>query len=589
MRSLALGLLAVLVGLGGIGIGLAETYGAAADASGTTVVAAQQLQYAGGEQDAGLSGYVATRQLVFLALYREGQALTRQSLAQLAEDTAGTSDAAQVARVSSDIREWQRWAEPLRLRSVAAVSEDAATASEGDRLYDRFQGHADALLVSVLAKRNQRADAARDAAYVSLGVMVGGSVVVSVLLVLLVRRMVRSGLHPMLTLADTARQIASGQQMSIPFEDRQDEIAELAGALRAWHDVAAERAIMSEQAPVGICRLDLDGRVTFANPALAEMFGHLAESIVGRPLREFMHPDDRAAVMATVAKVPDAERLTVEARGLRADGSVIWCSAKVGPLQESDGKVRGSVAMIEDVTARKQQSERAARIQRDLWPQTVPELEGYQLAGACRPAEDVAGDLYDWSVTPDGQLDITVADVMGKGIGAALVMATLRASLRSAPVHLGPAERLTLAAESTALGGDEEGLFATVFQARLRPDTGELSYVDAGHGYCAIRKVNGELVPLKEHSLPVWVRSDEDFREGRLVLKPGEMLVVHSDGLVELGDEPTSLGEYSAELDRAGDAEEAVTGLLGQMPARLPDDVTVMVLRRLAQVPAGSR
>src|SRR5207302_8336384 len=196
-------------------------------------------------------------------------------------------------------------------------------------------------------------------------------------------------------------------------------------------------------------------------------------------------------------------------------------------------------------------------------------------AATCRPAQDVAGDFYDWSVTPEGDVDITVADVMGKGIGAALVMATLRASLRSAPVELGPAERMQLAAESTALGGDEEGLFVTVFQARLRPSTGELSYVDAGHGYCAIRKVNGELVPLKEHSLPVWVRSDEDFREGHAVLKPGEMLVVHSDGLVELGDEPTSLGEYSAELDRASDAEEAVTGLLGRMPARLPDDVTV--------------
>src|SRR5207237_8891555 len=137
-------------------------------------------------------------------------------------------------------------------------------------------------------------------------------------------------------------------------------------------------------------------------------------------------------------------------------------------------------------------------IQRDLWRRTVPELEGYDLAGACRPAEDVAGDFYDWRVTPDGQLDLTVADVMGKGIGAALVMATLRASLRSAPVELAPAERLRLASESALMGEDEEGLFVTVFEARLRPSTGELRYVDAGHGYCAIRRASGELVPLGE-------------------------------------------------------------------------------------------
>jgi serine phosphatase RsbU (regulator of sigma subunit) len=201
----------------------------------------------------------------------------------------------------------------------------------------------------------------------------------------------------------------------------------------------------------------------------------------------------------------------------------------------------------------------------------------------------VAGDLYDWSVTPDGDLDLTVADVMGKGIGAALVMATLRASLRSAPVGLGPAERLRLAADSAALGGDEEGLFVTVFQARLRPSTGELRYVDAGHGYCAIRKVNGELVPLSEHSLPVWVEADEEFREGRTVIQPGEMLVVHSDGLVELGEQLTSLKAYSADLDGAADAKEAVSRLLGRMPAQLPDDVTVLVLRRLAEVSSSAR
>ena len=211
----------------------------------------------------------------------------------------------------------------------------------------------------------------------------------------------------------------------------------------------------------------------------------------------------------------------------------------------------------------------------------MPELAGYELAGACRPAEDVAGDFYDWRMTPEGDLDLTVADVMGKGIGAALVMATLRASLRSAPVELSPAERLGLAAEAAALGKDEEGLFATVFQARLRPSTGELSYVDAGHGHCSIRKASGELVRLADHSLPIWVREDENFREGSMVLQPGETLVVYSDGLVELGEQTTSLQAYAAELDGAEDAEETVRSLLGRMPARPPDNVTIMVLRRL--------
>src|SRR5207302_10006896 len=183
-------------------------------------------------------------------------------------------------------------------------------------------------------------------------------------LVMLVRRMERLALDPVLTLADTARQIAGGEQKSIPFEGRQDEIAELAGALRAWYDAAAERAIMSEQAPVGICRLDLEGRVVSANPALLKMLGYPAERILGHPLRETAHPDDQLRIRTLEAELGNAERVSVESRGVRADGSVIWCAAKVGPLRAPDGSLTGSVVMLEEVTSREAQSARAVTSQR---------------------------------------------------------------------------------------------------------------------------------------------------------------------------------------------------------------------------------
>src|SRR5205823_2782322 len=132
------------------------------------------------------------------------------------------------------------------------------------------------------------------------------------------------------------------------------------------------------------------------------------------------------------------------------------------------------------------QLERAAAIQRRLLPKFAPSLPGYDLAGACRPAQVVAGDLYDWSLS-DGHLDLTLADVMGKGIAAGLVMATLRAVLRAAPAHLGPAARARLASGFLALGGEDEGFFVTLFHARLDLASGRLRYVDAGHGHVAIR------------------------------------------------------------------------------------------------------
>src|SRR5207247_5902428 len=126
-----------------------------------------------------------------------------------------------------------------------------------------------------------------------------------------------------------------------------------------------------------------------------------------------------------------------------------------------------------------------------------------------------------------------VADVMGKGVPAALVMAVVRTALRQAEPSLGPAGRVRAAADSIAAGMSADGLFVTLFHARLDPAAGLLRYVDAGHGHWAIRRPGGELVHLAGRSLPIGVLDDEAFTESVVRLQPGESLVVYSDGLVE--------------------------------------------------------
>jgi serine phosphatase RsbU (regulator of sigma subunit) len=236
-------------------------------------------------------------------------------------------------------------------------------------------------------------------------------------------------------------------------------------------------------------------------------------------------------------------------------------------------------ALLEEV---RRQVGRAARIQRELLPRSAPDLPGYEMAGACRPADDVAGDFYDWVLTDHGELDLTVADVMGKGMAAALVMATLRAALRSARPDLSPAARLELAARSITLGADEEGMFVTAFHARLYPRTGLLRYVDAGHGYCKLRRPDGTLVSLPVRSLPVGVPGAERFDEGGAQLEPGDTLIVYSDGLVERDGPAIGLQEFEPDLAAAVDAGDAVRRMMGRVTGQQPDDVTVVVLRRLA-------
>ena len=275
---------------------------------------------------------------------------------------------------------------------------------------------------------------------------------------------------------------------------------------------------------------------------------------------------------------------------MRVDGSPLWCSTIVtAPLRGTEGLPEGFVAIVEDISERRQQLERAARIQRGLLPQSTPYLDGYDLAGACRPAQDVAGDFYDWNLTQEGQLDLTVADVMGKGVGSGLVMATVRAVLRAAPPELGPAARVRLAASFLTLGAGEDGLFVTLFHGRLDPTTGLLRYVDAGHGYVAVRRADGELVTLSERSLPVGILPDEEFYEGTTRLEPGDALVVYSDGLVETEQRIGSLSDYAGDLAQAADAREMVWRLMRHLPGQLQDDATVLALRRAPLLPTPAR
>jgi serine phosphatase RsbU (regulator of sigma subunit) len=164
-------------------------------------------------------------------------------------------------------------------------------------------------------------------------------------------------------------------------------------------------------------------------------------------------------------------------------------------------------------------------------------------------------------------------------------MATVRAALRAAPPDLDPAARVRLAAECMAVGGEDEGLFVTLFHCRLDLRTGLLRYVDAGHGHCRIRHPNGELQRFPERSLPLFVMRDEPFREGATQLQPGDILLVHSDGLVEKGDETLSLDVFREELSAGEGAEDLVERLMGRVPLRPTDDVTVVALQRQLKRP----
>jgi PAS domain S-box-containing protein len=396
----------------------------------------------------------------------------------------------------------------------------------------------------------------------------------------LARHVLRLAIDPLRQLALAAVQISTSGQARISDADREDEVGDLARALQAWKDAAAERQVLTDGAPIGIARIDLSGRLVTANAAFRGMHG--GDAIVGLHWWALFHPEDRRHEQFVREALYDRrlDRTQIEARLVRADGSALWCSVTVAPLPGPDGRPESFIVILEDVSERKGHAELAARIQQELLPRSAPNVKGYEVAAACLSALEVAGDFYDWILSEDGRLQITVADVMGKGMGAALVMATVRAVLRAAPASLSPAARVRLAADGMV--GTESGLFVTLFHGSLDPSTGMLDYVDAGHGYCMVLRPGGEVVRLPGRSLPLGVLPDEEFHQGAIRLDPGDSLLVYSDGLVETDEQTVEPGELVAGLDASMPATEVVRRLIARMPPRLSDDVTVVSLRRLS-------
>lgn len=225
---------------------------------------------------------------------------------------------------------------------------------------------------------------------------------------------------------------------------------------------------------------------------------------------------------------------------------------------------------------------RAAEMQADLLPGDPPQIDGWEVCARCVPARQVGGDFYDWHQTAPGLLSVTVGDVMGKGISAALLMASVRAVLRAVGPYGAPASAVQTAAASLSSDLTRSGSFVTVFHAQLDLVTGRLRYVDAGHGYALLYRADGRMDKLPAQGLPIGVLDEEVYAEGEVVIEPGDMLIIYSDGLTQAL--PGALGSADGAALIAGQpsaaaiAHDLITRATAAGP--LADDLTISVLRR---------
>ena len=239
----------------------------------------------------------------------------------------------------------------------------------------------------------------------------------------------------------------------------------------------------------------------------------------------------------------------------------------------------------------RREMEFARDVQARLFPQVLYPMERLAYAGTCRPAGDVGGDYYDFIPLGNGKLGIALGDISGKGMAAALIMAGLQGMLRvSAPLWGTDVSSLVSTLNRRLVESTPGDRFATFFYAVFDDAERRLTYVNAGHNPPVLLPADGGSPRLLETGGPIMgIFPDPVYETGRVVLSPGDLVFLYSDGLTEAADgagaefgEERLLGSLPAWC--GGDAEaclrlalKAVDTFSNGVPQR--DDITLTALR----------
>jgi len=193
--------------------------------------------------------------------------------------------------------------------------------------------------------------------------------------------------------------------------------------------------------------------------------------------------------------------------------------------------------MLHDQLIEKQrletQLEVARQVQLELLPARDPELDGFDISAYNFPTEEVSGDYYDWVRIYDDQIGIVIADVSGKGVPAALLMAFLRASLRAA-THIGYAPHISMSKVNYLLWESiERNQFVTAFYGILDATNRTIAYSNAGHNPALLMDKDGTARFEERGGVPLGMFRDTRYYEYFETIEPGQMLVLYTDGVTE--------------------------------------------------------
>lgn len=246
----------------------------------------------------------------------------------------------------------------------------------------------------------------------------------------------------------------------------------------------------------------------------------------------------------------------------------------------------GRARRLEDAAERRELSE-ALKIQQRLLPQQVPQIDGWELAVSWQPASGVGGDCFDTIRFGDTRLALTIADVVGRGIPAALLMSNLQAAVRAFASEAIEPQALCHQVNRILCGNIAEGRFISFFYCVLDATAGVLTYTNAGHYLPMLVRADGAVERLGIGGPVLGVLAEAEYEQAQVLLAHGDRIVLFTDGLTEARDaRDEEFGERrlleAAVAHRACSAPALQARLTAEVAAftggLLQDDATLMIL-----------
>jgi len=363
----------------------------------------------------------------------------------------------------------------------------------------------------------------------------------------------------------------------------------------------------------------------YVNEGFERLTGYSASEVLGRNCRFLQGRDSDPETVAQIRRALNEERdCTVEILNFRKDGTPFWNRLSITPVRNADGRVTHFIGIQSDVTQRRLAEDalrkanekleqanatmqrdlaEAAEIQRAWLPHSLPQVPGYRFAWSFRPCQELGGDSLNVLRLDRDHVGMYILDVSGHGVGAALLSASIQRWLSPVPEHsclfargAGSASGWAIASPA-AVASDlnrrfhsepESGKFFTLAYGVLDLRDGEFRYTTAGHPPPLRTSVDGaEACPLA-HGVPIGVLEEFEFGEGRLQLRPGDRLLLYTDGAPETTNASENL--YGTErllqnlkLGRDSSLDDALTALMDDLrewngSEELEDDVTLLAV-----------